>query len=145
MKNTLSRENKRLNYLISETDAAYHEIAVKLGISNSAMQILYTLCDNDNSCLLQDICHSTGLSKQTINSALRKLEQEHLVTLEKTNAKCKKVNLTEEGLRRSEQTAIRLIELENEIMSSWSHEEVESYISLTEKYLIDLKEKACTL
>ena len=35
---------KRLYDLICETDAAYHEASVRLGIADSVMQILYTIC-----------------------------------------------------------------------------------------------------
>lgn len=145
MKKEFSIENKRFNYLFGETNAVYHEIAVKLGLSDSALQILYTICDDGGSCLLQKICRTSGLSKQTINSALRKLEQNHIVWLEKTNTKNKIVRLTDEGQKFAEKTAILVIEMENNIFSSWSKDEVAAYLRLTEKYLTDLKEKARTI
>ena len=43
MKNTLSPALRRSNYLHSETDAAYHELCLKLGISDSAMNLLYII------------------------------------------------------------------------------------------------------
>ena len=71
-----SRALRRFNYLLSETDAAYHEAASRLGLSDSVMQILYTVCDSDSGerCPLSEVCRRTGISKQTINSALRRLE-----------------------------------------------------------------------
>lgn len=52
----------------SEINSAYHEVTVKLGISDSAMQILYTICDSDDptSCPLQEIYHRTDIRKQTM-------------------------------------------------------------------------------
>ena len=38
------RQNKRLNLLLSETDAVYHEAAKRMGLADSDMKILYTLC-----------------------------------------------------------------------------------------------------
>ena len=78
MKGYASKEMRRFNYLIVETDAVYHEAALKLGLSDSALQILYTVCDYDggDACPLQEISRRTGISKQTINSAIRKLEKE---------------------------------------------------------------------
>ena len=65
---------KRLNHLQCEMSVVYHEMSHLCGLSDSTMQILYTICNFDEeSCLLQDICRLTGLPKQTINSALRKL------------------------------------------------------------------------
>lgn len=89
---------KRYNYLLGEIEASYHEVSLKLGLSDSAMKILYAICDNGESCLLQDICRRSGLSKQTINSAVRKLEAEGMIYLEMADSKHKKVCLTEEEI-----------------------------------------------
>ena len=37
----IMEEMRKLNYLLSEIDAAYHEASQMLGLSDSAMQILY--------------------------------------------------------------------------------------------------------
>lgn len=123
-------------------DAAYHEISLKLGLSDSAMSILYTICNYGESCLLQDICRQSGLSKQTINSALRKLETGNILYLEMAGAKSKRVTLTDAGKALAQKTALQVINTENEIFASWSREDVEKYLELTEDYLTALKEKA---
>ena len=69
-----SKAMRRYNHLLGEIDGVYHEMSLKLGLSDSAMIVLYTICDSGSSCLLRDICRYSGLSKQTVNSALRKLE-----------------------------------------------------------------------
>lgn len=142
MEYNLSKAMKRYNHLMSEIGATYHEISWKLHLSDSAMQILYTICDNGTNCRLQDICYCTGLSKQTINSAIRKLEAENIVYLESAGAKNKNVFLTEEGKRLADQTARRIIQVENEIFASWSSEDVQKYLDLTEAYLSALRKKA---
>ena len=43
MSSLISRDMKRFNYLVGETDAAYHEAAQKLGLSDSVMQIFYII------------------------------------------------------------------------------------------------------
>lgn len=141
MTKNISIEMKRFNYLISEIDSVYHEAALKLGLSDSAMSILYAICDNGEGCLLQEICFYTGISKQTINSALRKLEKEGIVYLELLNAKSKKVYLTNKGKKLAEKTAFRVLQMEDEIFASWKKEDVEKYLELTESYLVHLKEK----
>ena len=69
-----SKQLRRFNRLVGETDAVYHELANRLGLSDSAFQILYTLRAEGGACPLRDICAFSGLTKQTVNSALRKLE-----------------------------------------------------------------------
>ena len=137
----LKTQMKRLNLLFSETDAAYHEAALKLGLSDSAMLILYTVCSQGGACPLNDITHTSGVSKQTINSALRKLETEGMVRLETIGARRKRVCLTESGKELAERTVFRLIKAENEILGSWSEEEQTLYMELTHRYLISFKEK----
>ena len=140
-----SKELKRYNHLVNEIDGTYHEISLKLGLSDSAMIVLYTICNQGDHCLLADICRWSGLSKQTINSALRRLEQEGIVYLEPLSPKNKNVCLTEAGKQLTQQTAGRLHEMENAVFASWPPEDVEKYIALTEAYLHALREQAALL
>ena len=118
---------KRLNHLQCEMGVVYHEMSHLCGLSDSTMQILYTICNFDEeSCLLHDICRLTGLPKQTINSALRKLENEDIIFLEAANAKNKRVFLTQKGKQLSS---------ENRILADWGPETSEQYLALNERYL----------
>lgn len=137
----METQMERLNLLLTEIDEVYHEAALKLGFSDSAMLILYTVCSRDGVCPLSDITHTSGVSKQTINSALRKLEEEELVRLETIAGRRKRVCLTEQGKRLAEKTVFRLIQVENEILGSWTEEERKLYMELTQRYLISFKEK----
>ena len=137
-----SKAMKRFNHLLGEIEAVYHDIALKFGQSDSAMSILYTICDYGESCPLQEICRRSGISKQTINSALRKLETEGIVYLESAGAREKNVCLTGKGKDLAKATAIRVIEAENGILASWPKEDVEKYLELTERFLAGIQEKA---
>lgn len=141
----ISKEMQRFNHLIGEIDAVYHEIAWKQGLSDSVFEILYTICNYGDCCMLKDICRSCGLSKQTINSALRKLEKDGIVYLKLADSRHKKVFLTEEGKSLTRRTAGAVIEAENEILESWPKEDVEVYIALTRRYLLALQDKAESL
>ncbi len=133
---------KRYNYLFGETEAVYHGISLKLGLSDSAMRILYAICDQGDSRLLQEICLYSGLSKQTVNSAVRKLEKEGVLYLENAGARAKNVCLTDRGKALAEKTALRIIEMENDIFESWAEEDMEAYLKLTEQFLTDLRKRA---
>jgi len=130
-----SKEMRRFNHLVSETDAAYHKAAVKLGLSDSGLQILYTLVDSEGCCLLRDVCRLTGISKQTIHSAIHKLEQDGVLCVEAAGAKNRLLRLTEAGERLAAATVLQIIEAENDIFASWTPEEVTQYLSLTQRYL----------
>lgn len=137
----VASELKRFNYLLGELQAAYHDASVKLGISDSVSNILYAICDAGGKCPIHAICGQTGLSKQTVNSALRKLENDGVVYLEAADKKIKNVCLTDAGKQFADRTAMRIIEMENEILQSWDRQDVKNYLSLTEKFLRDLQEK----
>lgn len=141
MKRNSSKEMKRYNHLHGEIEATYHDSSLKFGISDSVSKILYTICSCGDSFLLNDICRNTGLSKQTVNSAIRNLERSGNVYLEAVDGKSKRICLTEKGKRLAANTAFRLIEIENDIFDSWSEDDVQKYLELTERFLISLKEK----
>ena len=127
---------KRLNHLQSEMSVVYHEMSLIFDLSDSVMQILYTICDNGGeSCLLHDICYLTGLPKQTINSALRKLEEEQIIYLKPVDRKNKRVCLTDKGKELATQTAGKIIDAENRIFAEWGVEAAEQFLSLNERYL----------
>ena len=106
------------------------------------MQVLYAVCNFGESCLLSDICRLSGTSKQTINSALRKLEADGYIKLKIQTGLKKIVMLTSSGKVLAEQTAGKIVQIENDILSSWSDKDREKYLELSERYLIALKEKA---
>lgn len=137
-----SKVMRRFNHLVGEIDGVYHEMSLKLGLSDSAMIVLYTICDSGSSCPLRDICLRSGLSKQTVNSALRKLEAEGVVYLEPVSARSKSVCLTEAGQALAAKTAGRIIRIENDIFDSWPQADAEQYLELTERFLLALREKA---
>lgn len=141
MESIKQSEPRRYNCLLAEIDEVYHEVAIRQGFSDSAMAILYALSDNDGQCRLPELIKSAGLNKQTANSALRKLEQENIVYLEPAGGKSKRVCLTEKGLATVHETVERVLDVEKKIYSSWSQEEWELYVQLTERYLNQLREE----
>lgn len=140
MKEVMRPEMMKINSLLGETDAVYHEAAVKLGISDSVMVILYLLSANGGVCAVSEFGKS-GLGKQTANSALRKLESENAVVLEAAGGLRKNVRLTEKGKKLAKKTVLKIIAIENEIFDSWNEDDINKYIELNQKYLDQLREK----
>ena len=137
----MSEDNiRRINYLMTEIDALYHQAAVKMRLSDSVARVLYTIYEAKGSCLLSEIYKKTGVSKQTINSALRKLEQEGILYLEPYKGNAKKVILTSKGEQYVEQTVAKLYAAEIRSFASWSEAEMKMYISLIRKDIDSLQE-----
>lgn len=124
----------RVNCLANDLEALYHQAALKLGLSDSVMFVLYMIHDMGDGCRLQDICTQSGISKQTINSALRKLEKEEILYLTPDGGKAKRVHLTEKGRMLMEKTVARLYRAECAAFGEWSEAEISQYLALMEKY-----------
>ena len=124
----------RINYLNSEMEALYHQSSLKLGISDSVSIVLYTIYDMGEDCLLSTVYKKSGISKQTINSAIRGLEAEKILYLEQYAGRTKKIVLTEKGKHFVKKTVAKLYEAEMNALDTWSPEEISTYISLMEKY-----------
>lgn len=141
MEAKLNNAMRKFNYLMGETSALYHKAALKLGMSDSVMSILYTILSEGSPCSIGTIRRLSGLSRQTINSALRKLESDGLIGLQAVDGKQKSVLLTEKGERLAEETVVKLIEAENRVYGAWSEEELSEYLRLTDRYLTEIKKE----
>lgn len=125
---------QRVNCLTNDLNALYHQAALKFGVSDSVLFVLYMIyCKGDN-CLLYDICKEGGISKQTINSAIRNLETEGILYLEQDKGRTKRICLTDKGKAYVQETGARLFETECNTFSDWTDEEIDMYLKLMEKY-----------
>ena len=121
------------NLLLQESNAIYHAAATKAGVSDCAFQILYMLQDAAVPCQQSEIAESASLPPQSVNSALKKLEQKGLVTLSGTSRRAgKKITLTESGEAFVEKHITPVRRAENEVVSSFSEEEIETFMRLFE-------------
>lgn len=80
-----------VNCLASDLDSLYHQATLKLGLSDSVLFVLYLVYENDGRCPLNDIRKATNISKQTLNSAVRKLEHEDIIYLEQNGGRAENV------------------------------------------------------
>lgn len=124
----------KINCLSNELDTLYHQAAKKLGIADSVLMVAYMIHEKGDGCLLYEICTESCISKQTINSAIRKLEGDGILYLEQDKGRRKRVWLTENGKHFVQQTATRLLEAECSAFADWSDEEFDDYLRLMEKY-----------
>lgn len=132
---------RKINYLIPEMDALYHLASLKMGISDSVSIVLYTIYDSGNGCLLSDVYKKSGISKQTVNSAVRKLETEEILYLEQHTGRSKRIFLTDRGKTFVRETVARLYEAEAGVFDTWREEEVNTYINLMKKYADCLRQQ----
>jgi len=141
MKTKICSRIHRINYLNAELDALYHHASLKLGLTDSASIVLYTIYDNGKDCLLSDIYKQSGVSKQTVHSAIRNLEKEHIIYLEQLSGRAKKVVLTDAGKEYVQKTVARLFDAEAAAFASWTEDEINAHIGHMEKYIDSFREQ----
>lgn len=131
----------RLNDMISEMNTLYHTIAQRQGLSDSAMDILYCVAQLGEGCPLSQVYKRNGGSRQTVNSALRRLEQEGVLFLQAAGGKSKSIWMTEKGRLLLANKVLPVMQMENDILASWQPAEVEEYLRLSEQYMTQLRER----
>lgn len=132
-------EFNRLNKAISEL---YHDICVQIGISDSVFDIFYAIIALGDGCCQKDICNYAFTSKQTIHSAIHKLEKEGFLSLKSGKGREMHIFLTPKGERFMEENIAPIIVMENQTCSQMNAKELDTLLLLTKKYLDCLRTQA---
>ena len=132
-------ELEQLNQLYKENNELYHNIAVKLGMSDSAFSILYAICELGDGCLQKDVCTASGLSKQTVNTSVHKLEQAGYVELRVEHGRGTHLHLTEAGRALVAERIRPVAGAEEAAFAAMAPGECEELLRLTRVYLEHLR------
>ena len=132
-------EFNRLNKAISEL---YHDISLQIGISDSVFDIFYAIIALGNGCCQKDICNYAFTSKQTIHSAIHKLEKEGFLSLKSGKGREMHIFLTPKGEQFMEENIAPVIVMENQTCAQMDAKELDTLLLLTKKYLECLRAQA---
>ncbi len=138
---------KQLDRTMKEYDSIYHNAAVKYGLSDSAMWILFVVSDAGKAYTQQDLCRECWFPKQTINTALNNLIKDGCAELEAIpgTRNRKRIILTDKGRELAENTVERLKKAEQVAFGRFTDEELNGYLDMSERinrYLREEIEKA---
>lgn len=107
----------------------YHSVAVKLGISDCAFWIFYTLSESEEQCTQSELCDLSSMPRQTVNSALKKLESDGYIALSPAKPKPGKfISLTKKGKEFSQDFIIPVLRAEESACASFTEEEKDMFI-----------------
>lgn len=126
---------KQSDKLYMEMNSIYHNTAVKFGLSDTAMWILYLISDKDSEYTQQDLVKQCYFPKQTINTSLKSLVKNGYAELEETKGayKRKLIRLTERGQALASAATDRLKIAEINAYGSLSDNELTMYLEITSK------------
>ena len=133
------------NRIYQTFDNIYHNIALKLGLSDSGFGILYTICETGDGCLQKDLCTMLSASKQTINSSIRKLEKDDFLTLSSGKGRHMHIYLTPKGRKYCKEKIFPLIAMENKSFSCMKEDECNLMLKLFDDYCQALKDSVSKL
>ena len=130
---------KELRIADGVINGCYHEAALKLGISDAEMNVLYVLSYEGSGCYQSLLYKNTGMTRSTVNTIIRRFEKEELLYLKSGKGRNTRVFLTEKGQKHLEDTVQKIVDIENRIFMGWSDEDRTLFLNLNQKYAAELK------
>lgn len=125
------------NQLLKECDNIYHDAAVRAGLSDCAFWILHALWEAEYPLTQSEIGDNASLPRQTVNSALKKLEKDGYLLLEKVSGKTgKSIQLTKDGEQFAKQHIAPIAVAEERVCAQFSRQEQETFLA-TFKTLVE--------
>lgn len=141
----ISNPLKEFNRIYKKTNEIYHDIALRLGLSDSAFDILYSISELGGGCLQKDICNATCIPKQTIHSSIRQMEKSGYLTLSSGKGRSMHITLTDLGKNLLERTIYPVMQMEGEAFHCMTDEECQQMLALFGKYIQVLGDAAKNL
>ena len=97
--------------------------------------------ESDKPLTQSDLCQTLCQPKQTINSALKKLEKDGYIVLTHTkDQRSKEITLTSQGITFAQRTIDVVYDIELSVMASLSEQEQKQFIDILKRYSNTLKE-----
>lgn len=142
--NHLKMQLRDFNKIWKEQDDLWREVAKKSNLPETSFWILYILVTEENPDMTQALlCDHWHITRQTCNSAIKRLEHEGLLALNtrKGAGNVKYLTLTDQGHKLADEIIMPLIKADIESFRSFTEEERRLILSLTERQLKYLKKE----
>ncbi len=136
----------KYNRIYKENSDLYRGVAKALGISDSVFWILYSLREKGGEATQSEICSMLYEPKQTVNSALKKMESEGYIAMAShPDRRRKLLILTPKGEELTEKTADKVLTLECSAFREMSEADRQAFLRLFQTYTEILKRKISSI
>ena len=127
---TFKEFSREINRVYKKNCGVYYKLASHYGLTETMFDILYFVRENEDCSTQAQICNTLCLRKQTVNSALKKLEKEEYIYFSKEagNQKNKKIHFTEKGEEMVRNTVDHIFEVERKAFEKLTPEEREGVL-----------------
>ena len=131
---------KQLNSMLSEIDNIYQTLLMSKNMSDSEYIVMFAILSLGEGCLQKDIAESGFMSKKTINSTIKKLQKEDLITLKAGKYPNMHIYLTTKGMDYIKKNVLPIIEVERTVLDSMPSESFDLLVGSYSKYIERFKE-----
>ena len=127
---TFEEFSREVNNIYKKNCEVYYKLASHFGMTETMFDILYFVRENDGGYTQAQLCESLHLRKQTVNSALKKLEKDGVICLSQDsgNNKSKTIHFTEKGKELAQSTVDPIFELEQRAFKRLTSQERENVL-----------------
>ena len=131
-----NQAHKKMNLL-------YHNYAKAAGMSDTAFWLLYSLYEHGGPCTQRELCAFWFYAPQTINTALKSLEEKGLIFLAFVpgSKKNKQILFTQAGKEWIQKKVVPLVHSEERSFERLDKDEQEKLLSITQKHITLLEEE----
>ena len=126
---------KYLNSMLCEIDKLYQSLLLSKNLSDSEYVVLFAIIELGEGCLQKDISENSYINKKTINSTIKKLEKNGIITLKAGKYPNMHIYLTDDGKKYIEEKIFPIIDIENKVLDSIPDEEFKNLIINYSKYI----------
>ena len=128
-----------------QIDEFYHELAVRQGLSDSALLVLWSLEELGEGCTQTDICRQFALTKQTVHSSVRKLSGDGLLSLLPGPGREVRVYPTEAGRALIREKVLPIKRAEESASRRMGEDGLAAMLHLTQRWLALFREAAASI
>ena len=127
---------KRFNHSVKEMDDLYRQAAKSSGLSESVFWILYLLRIQEKAVTQHELCAQLMLPKQTISTALKKMEADGWIEQhsDPQDRRQKLLCLSALGIQQAKHTADHVIRAENAAFSRFTASNAETMLDLLKRF-----------
>lgn len=131
------------NQIHKKMNVIYHNHAKSLGLSDAAFWILYSVYEYGRPCTQRDLCQSWFYAPQTINSAIKAMQEQGYITLNLVpeSKKNKQILFTEQGKAFVDANIVPLVQAEKRSFERLEHAERELLLEIAQKHIQILEEE----
>ncbi len=133
MKYEIDDKVKCIHKILCETEKIYHSLLKSKQITDSEYVLLFAVLEMGEGCLQKDIADNTYISRKTLNTTVKNLEQKGIIKLKPGKYPNMHIYLTEKGNKYVQEKMLPIMEEEKEIVKNVNEQDFNTLATIITK------------